>query len=291
MIARVWQWRHRRRLAIVAIAFLLGVILALGMREILIEEIPIFGFHDIVDLENPDDLPPRRLEASSDYDIQRFSVFLETLVQQDYWFLTSQDLYDYFLSPQPLPIPSDRRQQKKVAIALDDGYQSAHRNLLPLLETMEEKYGTVVKLIWFVNPAFMGLSGTTLPHASCEELRAGVAKGYYDLQSHTSNHRDLTQLSPRERDSELSGSQTILRACIRDLVPEQTVAAHLAYPFGAIDDSAIADVKKYYLSGYVYDGRLMKLNGTLDRYRIPRLTVNRQRSVRQLLRLAAGGWL
>ncbi|MDC0833173.1 Polysaccharide deacetylase [Geitlerinema sp. FC II] len=290
-----WKDFKRRKLfktvTVIVLAFLFGLGLFRISTELLFEEIPVFGFHDIIDRDNPQERPPDRLEWSSDYFKQDFEAFLTQLVRKNYWFLTTEELYDYFLADPPKPIPSEKRKQKKVLISFDDGYKSAHQNILPILEKLDRTYNTPIKIVWFINPAFMGIPGTALDRASCQDFRTGLAKGYYDLQSHTSNHENLTTLDSKDLKKELLGSQKLLRACTENLDPTNQVANHLAYPFGAVNRFALKEVKKYYKSGYLYNGKTLRIDWFRDRYFLPRITVNRNHSVEQLLNIASGGWL
>ena len=283
--------RHRwRRYAAIAISIFLFFLAARVVFELTVDEVAVFGFHDIIDLENPAERPPQRPEQPGDYTKQDFSTFLEALIEENYWFLTAQDLYDYFLSPAKKPLPPDRIGRKKVAIALDDGYKSAHQNAIAVLEDLEARYQRKIKLIWFVNPAFLGVPGTVLDHATCEELRDGFERGFYDLQSHGAHHQNLTELEPDALEKELVSAQEILQSCLAG-VPTDRIAQHISYPFGKIDRRTQPYVAKHYRTGYLYDGTTLKLHGFVDRYRLPRIVVNHDRTPERLLWLARGGWL
>ena len=53
----------------------------------------------------------------------------------------------------------------------------------------------------------MGKRGVFLEHASCEELRKGFRKGFFDIQSHTLNHKKLPTLSAEDLNYEISEDQ------------------------------------------------------------------------------------
>ncbi len=273
-----------------AIAFLLGLILVMIGGELLIEKIAIFGFHDIIEIDNPRNQPPQRPEFSADYSINKFEAFLRELVARNYWFLSSQDLYNYYFKTPPDPIPVNYKSRPKVMVTIDDGYREAHLNVLPLLEQLHRETVEKLTVVWFINSSFMGVPGSYLEHASCEELREGVIRGYYDIQSHGANHDNLTLISEEEVHKEVGRSQQELRDCLAGLEGTETVANHISYPFGAIDDNALEIVKLYHQSGYLYNTRSLRLTPFRDPYFIPRQTVNRNTSVGRLLRLAAGGW-
>ncbi|MFP4221284.1 MAG: polysaccharide deacetylase family protein [Phormidium sp.] len=273
-----------------AIAFLLGLSLVIIGGELLIEKIAIFGFHDIVDVDNPQQELPQRPEFAADYRIDQFEELLRELVERGYWFLSSQDLYNYYYKQPVDPLPIIYKTRPKVMITIDDGYRDAHLNVLPLLERLYRETGEKITVVWFVNSSFMGVPGTYLEHASCEELREGVMRGYYDIQSHGANHENLTLISDEDVDKEVRRSQQELRDCLAGLEGTETVANHLSYPFGAIDDNALEIVETYHQSGYLYNTRSLRLTPFRNPYFIPRQTVNRNTSVGRLLRLAAGGW-
>lgn len=283
---------RRKHLVNFFLAFLLTFIIHKIVVAIVTVKIPIFGFHNIVDRQNPKEMSPSRPHFQSDYSQSDLEVFLDNLVRDNYWFMTTQELYDYYLSNPNKPIPPEHRYQKKVMITFDDGYKSVYTYLLPILEKLEKKYGKKVKVVLFINPAFMGHHGTVLDKASCQELREGFQKGFYDLQSHGLNHENLTTISLKSLERELAESQIQLRKCTYGLDGNETVANHIAYPYGAINKNVEKYVAKYYLSGYLYNSLTFHLGFFQpEKYYIPRLTANKKHSVGHLKTMAAGGWL
>ncbi len=283
---------RKKRLTSFLLALILGLVLTRVMFETITDEIAIFGFHDIINLDNPNELPPKRTESDGDYTKQDLEKFIDSLVLDNYWFLSSQELYDYFLSVNNKKIPDEHQGQKKVMLTVDDGYKSAHVNLMSLAESIEEKYGKKIKIVWFLNPSFLGINGVELDHASCEDLRAGLEKGFYDLQSHGANHKDLTTLKVKDLEKELLNSQQILKECTQDLDSNKTVASHIAYPFGEVNDQVEKYVAKYYLSGYLYNNLPLKLGWwSKNNYRIPRVSIHSRIPVKKLVWIASGGWL
>jgi poly-beta-1,6-N-acetyl-D-glucosamine N-deacetylase len=292
---RAWlqPYFNRRVRAIVAslLAIVLGFVLFRAAEELLTDEIAIFGFHDIIDLSNENEVPPKRKSFDGDYTKQDLEKLLTYLINENYWFLSSQELYDYFIKPNPDPVPEEHQKQKKVKITIDDGYENAHHNLLALAQKLEKEYGKKVVFTLFINPSFMGVPGIELDHASCDELREGVKQGYYDLQSHGANHTDFTTLSPKKLDDDLSKSQKILRNCAIGLDVKRTVANHVAYPNGAINPQVVRQVAQYYLSGYLYNNSTFKIGHLKDVYHIPRISIHTRIRAKRLMRLAEGGWL
>ncbi|HLO52556.1 MAG TPA: polysaccharide deacetylase family protein [Kamptonema sp.] len=282
----------RKRLISFVLAFILTLIVNKVVAAIVTVKISIFGFHDIVDIYNTKELPPLRPAFQSDYAQQDLELFLDNLVRENYWFMSAQELYDYYLSNPKKPLPPEHRYQKKVMITFDDGYKSVYTHLLPILERLEAKYGKKAKVVLFINPGFIGHHGTILDKANCQELREGFQKGFYDLQSHGLNHENLIMIPVKSLDRELGEAQIQLRKCTQGLDAAQTVGVHIAYPYGAVNKVAEKYVAKYYLSGYLYNSLTLKFGFfPTNKYYIPRLTANKKQSVTRLTRMAAGGWL
>jgi poly-beta-1,6-N-acetyl-D-glucosamine N-deacetylase len=283
---------RKKRILSFLLVFLLTVVSYQVILELITVEIPIFGFHDIVDIQNPQEIPPQRRDFPGDYSQQNLEPFLESLVSHNYWFLSTQELYDYFLaSPQKI-VPAEYRDRKKVMIAFDDGNKSIYTHLLPILEKLENKYGTKNKVVVFINSGFLGPHNSLIKKVKCQDLRDGFKKGFYDIQSHGLNHENLTKISLESLDRELSEDQIRLRKCTQDLDPNQTIASHIAYPFGAVNKQVDKYVAKYYTSGYLYDSLKLKLRFLPhNKYRISRLTINNKNSTKTLIRMASGNWL
>ncbi|HLO48599.1 MAG TPA: polysaccharide deacetylase family protein [Kamptonema sp.] len=249
--------------------------------------IPILGFHDIIDTQNPAELPPQRLAFTNDYTKQDLAKVLEYLVQQKFWFLSSQDLFVYFIDKSK-PIPTQHLGQKPIMLSFDDGYKGVHTNGLPVLENLEKIYKEKVKFVLFINPRFMGVDngGDYLSHTTCSDLREGYKKGFYDVQSHGFNHKDLAKIQPKDLEFELGASKFALRKCMSDLDKNKIVSAHVAYPFGSTNRKVEKLLPKYYLSGFLYDNSLLRINWFTNQYRISRITVNKTVSTKKLIAIA-----
>jgi peptidoglycan/xylan/chitin deacetylase (PgdA/CDA1 family) len=245
--------------------------------------VPILGFHGLVDMQN------KSLAVNTNemqYSQQELEKILEYLVVNDYWFLSTQELYEFFLSKSQ-PIPAKNRQQKPIMISFDDGYKSVHTKLMPILLKLEKKYNKKIKVVLFINPGNLAKPGVnSKTHLGCQELRQGLQKGFYDIQSHGLTHKDLTKLSRRELLRELVQARTILRQCTQDLDPEQRVASHFAYPYGATNKQVVSYVSRYYLTGYLYNNEVLNHTCINNYYQIPRLMVNRQKSPQELIQMA-----
>jgi poly-beta-1,6-N-acetyl-D-glucosamine N-deacetylase len=282
----------KKRIIRFLLAFFLTLISYQVILELITVEIPIFGFHDVVDIQNTQEIPPQRQDFPGDYSQQNLEPFLESLVANNYWFLSTQELYDYFLANPKKIVPAEYRDRKKVLISFDDGNKSIYTHLLPILEKLENKYGTKNKAVVFINSGFFGTNNSLIKKVNCQDLRDGFQKGFYDIQSHGLNHENLTKISLKALDRELAEDQIRLRKCTQDLDPNQTIASHIAYPFGAVNKQVDKYVTKYYKSGYLYDSLKLKLRlFPPNKYRISRLTVNSKHSAKRLINLASGSWL
>lgn len=249
--------------------------------------IPIIGFHDIVDTQNRAEQPPKRLAFPTDYTKQNFSVFLEYLIKENYWLLSSQDLYVYFIDKSQ-PIPAQNLGQKPIMLAFDDGYKGVHENALPLLEKLSVIYKEKGKFVLFVNPHFLGvdMGKDFLAHTTCNDLRDGYQKGFYDVQSHGFTHKNLTKISGKELEFEIAKSKLELRKCMGDLDKNKVIGAHIAYPYGASDWEVEEILPKYHLTGFLYDDNLFRVNRLQNNYRISRITVDKDMSPRALISIA-----
>jgi poly-beta-1,6-N-acetyl-D-glucosamine N-deacetylase len=269
----------------------LALAIGIGVIEAQVDRVAVLGFHDIIDPNLPSERAPARDPVESDYTRQDFERVLTYLVDQNYWFLTAEELYDYFAKPNPDPIPEEFKHRPRVAISIDDGYASAHAHVLKAAEKVQKRTGKTVKFIWFINPAFLGRTDTELPRMTCEDLQAGFEAGFYDVQSHTANHQDLTTLEPEAIEIEFKQARDQLVACIGDLDRQHQVARHVAYPFGKTNSTVIKYARRYHLSGYVYDSHLLRVLPWHDRYRLSRLPVNGSMPVEKLKKWASRGSL
>ena len=268
-------------------SFGLGFIIFVSFTWLILEfttpRIPLLGFHGIIGVNSQVSKPD---PLQMDYPQQELEKFIEYLVNHNYWFLSTQDLYDYFITKSKI-IPSEHLNQKPILISFDDGYKTVHAHLMPFLSRLEQKYGKKVKVVLFINPGTLAKAGSRASiHLGCQDLREGFTKGFYDIQSHGLTHKNLTQISNQELMNELREAQTQLRKCTEGLDPEQKVASHLAYPFGAYNKQTERYASNYYLSSYLYNSRILKICRLKNYHEIPRLTVNRHKSVNRLIKMA-----
>jgi peptidoglycan/xylan/chitin deacetylase (PgdA/CDA1 family) len=95
------------------------------------------------------------------YPKQDLEKFLEYLIIDNYWFLTAQDLYDFFLTKSKI-IPPEHWNQKPIMISFDDGYKTVYTILLPILDKLEKKYSKKVKVVLFINPGTFAKRGVPI---------------------------------------------------------------------------------------------------------------------------------
>ncbi|MEA5521491.1 MAG: polysaccharide deacetylase family protein [Limnoraphis robusta] len=268
--------------------FVLGVSLSGATKSTTTPSIrvPIFGFHNIIDFETAEKTKIKPLTFEHDYSKREIYTLLNYLVDNNYWFLSSQDLFTYFIQKSK-PIPSEYLNRKPVMITFDDGYLGVHENLLPILKDLEKNYGETVKVVLFINPGSMGVNlKDFVPHISCDQLREGYRRGFYDIQSHGFSHQNLSKLDLKNLELELEKSKTKLRECVADLDRNKWVGAHIAYPYGSVSPKVEKYLPKYHLTGYLYDGIISRPNRLRNPFQISRVPVNRYITPQQLIQIA-----
>ena len=102
----------------------------------------------------------------------------------------------------------------------------------------------------------------TLPLLGWGDLEHLVARGVA-VASHTRSHRSLTGLSPADLDEELLGGLDDLDARLG------ARSAHVAYPYGAVDDTVATRAAVHFRFGHTTDFRVMKRSDAA--LRLPRL--------------------
>lgn len=238
---------------------------------------PIFGLHDVININNPDEAPPKRPDYSIDYKTEDIKVFLEYLLKNNYKFLTTDEFYKKEIQNQK--INKNKINKKEIMLTFDDGYKGLYTNLLPILKELSKKYKKKVKVVLFITVGLMGNELEALKYISCEELREGFKEGYFDVQSHGYTHRNFTELNEKELEFEMKESQSYLRKCLES----DSVAKYLAYPFGAENQKVREVASKYFLSAYSYNNKYYEASKDFDKFRIPRLYVSKNNSPKELI--------
>jgi poly-beta-1,6-N-acetyl-D-glucosamine N-deacetylase len=135
-----------------AIGLITFIAISILILYITAPKIPLLGFHGIIDLEKPDQVFVQGTAFQEmAYNKQDLEPVLDYLLQNNYWFLSTQELHDYFLTKSQ-PLPSEKIGKKPIMLSFDDGYKTDYVNLLPLLESLEKKYNQKVKVVLFINP-------------------------------------------------------------------------------------------------------------------------------------------
>lgn len=270
-----------------AIAFMIGLVTTFLIFYINAPKVSIFGFHAIINIQNKNDSPFLGSSFKQmNYSRQDFEVFVGSLLNRKIWLISSEELYDYFIAKSK-PIPAEHIGEKPIMLSFDDGYKNNYTNLLYSLDRLEKKYGKKVKVVLFINPGTLATYDSNASiHMTCNDLRDGFKKGFYDIQSHGLTHKNLTKINDKELVAELEQAQATLRKCVEGLDPEGKVAAHIAYPFGAYNGKVKEYASKYYASGYLYNSKPLKLGWLRNNYEISRITVNNTQSPNKLIKIA-----
>jgi poly-beta-1,6-N-acetyl-D-glucosamine N-deacetylase len=250
-------------------------------------KVTILGFHGIHDRHHPSiGMIQNPIAQRMSYSMQDMEVLVDYLLSHNYWFLSAQDLSDFFITKKQ-EIPPEHIGQKPIMLSFDDSYKTIHTNLLPVLEKLEAKYQKKAKAILFLNPGTLSKPDhPSTTYLSCEDLRDGFAKGFYDIQSHGFSHKKLTEISAPDLDIELAQAQTQLRGCLAGLASQDAIATHIAYPYGAANAQVEKVAAQYYSSGFLYNSKILRFCWLRDRYAIPRFTVNRDKTVERLIQMA-----
>jgi peptidoglycan/xylan/chitin deacetylase (PgdA/CDA1 family) len=274
-----------RQLFLKVFTFLALLLLTLGIIvQAYAFTIPVFGFHNIIDENNPQASPSRA--ANFDYSIQDLETLIRYLIKENYWFLSSQELYDYFLQKSQ-PIPLSHAQEKPVMLTFDDGYQSLDAYVLPLLRKLQKQSKNPLKVVLFLNPVVIkkDSSKQKVRYLNCADIRRGIEEGFYDIQSHGYNHTILTKLDDTRLDKDLAKSQAYLRECSQGLPKTENVAQHLAYPYNRVDARVKKFASQYYLSGYTFQSRFRDFLFSKSPLRVPRIGVLKQDFPTRLIKL------
>ena len=127
---------------------------------------------------------------------------------------------------------------RSVVITFDDGYRDNAEIAHPILRR-EQAQATIFLVSSLLGRPTPWAGGTELaerPLMSWEEARALRADGT-ELGVHTKTHSALPGLTQEQLDDETAGSRAELEARLGPLL-------HFAYPYGKVDDAAIAAVER-----------------------------------------------
>jgi len=138
-----------------------------------------------------------------------FDKQMEYLKENNYHTITPDDLYDSLENQKELP-------ENPVLITFDDGYVDNYKNAYPILK----KYG--FKATIFVITGFMDVQPNYITWNQAKELEAnGIS-----IESHTVNHKSMTELSNEQLWQELTQSKKALEEHLGKEIK------YIAYPTG-----------------------------------------------------------
>ncbi len=147
-------------------------------------------------------------------------------------------------------LASPSRDEKRVALTFDDGYDSVYDHAWPVLRALD------IRATVFVVTHFMGkmddwdvnFGNIRFRHMDVTRIQALHDAGW-EIGSHTCSHFDLTRLSPQGRREELVLSKQELEAWLHAPV------RYISYPFGNTNAAVIADCRAAGYQGGVVMGR------------------------------------
>jgi len=218
-----------------------------------INKIPILMYHSIEKM--PKGTPLRSLHVSPNL----FKIQMLILKILGYKGLSMGELEPYLLG---------EKKGKVVGITFDDGYQNIAKNALNILK--KNNFSATCFIVanhiaknnsWDIKK---GLPKLNLMNSS--EVKNWINSGM-EIGSHTLNHPDLTNCSPKELQNEILDSKNKLEkkfnVCIK----------HFCYPYGRFNTDVINSVKKfgYFSATTVKRGRAQSYS---DLYTLPRVTIS-----------------
>lgn len=155
---------------------------------------------------------------------------------------------------------------KPIALTFDDGYENFYTNAYPLLKKYKEK-ATVNIITKFINKK---------NYLTTSQIIEMKNSGFISFESHTQTHQDLTKISDKSLDKELSGSKDDLK---NNFNIDSKV---ICYPSGKYNDNVINSAKKYYSLGLAIKNKEYNVNNDKS-YEIPRVRINRDISMQSYI--------
>lgn len=173
------------------------------------QPIPILMYH-----KTPADLPAQ----------------LEALIAKGYTSVSMLQLADFFDGLSSLPA-------KPVVITFDDGYG----NQLQAYEMLRARNMKATFYLITGGPGSQYCIGITRTNTTCgddylklEQVRMLSQSGLIEIGAHTTNHADLTSLSPDEQTSEMVENKKYLEKELNIAITT------LAYPYGKFDGTTVS---------------------------------------------------
>ena len=228
--------------------------------------IPILMYHQ-VDAEPPKGSPMRGLVVAP----RTFLRQMWALNALGYQGKSMGDLQPYLRG---------EKTGKVFGITFDDGYENNLRCALPVLQ----RFGftatcyVVADLVGQTNRWDIGRGVKPVTLMNAAELQAWLDAGQ-EVGSHTLSHANLAEIAPDDQVKEIVQSKAQLEA----LVQQPGGIKHFCYPYGGLNESAVATVRA---AGYVsatttVRGRVVV--GVSDALLLPRVLVSRTTTWMQLV--------
>ncbi len=199
-------------LAVVAVCLVVGIIVKqqgdaasaqpMPAAAVTVQEdsrtVMVLNYHKVVDEHMSLSVP-----------LADFEQHMKWLQEYGYTSITPEDLYEFIVNGRELP-------EKPVLITFDDGYKDNYTNAYPIMK----KYG--FKGTIFVVTGFLGVYDNYLTWEQAKEL----TDNGFSIESHTHNHKSMTEASDDDISRELAKS--------RDTIKEKlgVEADFIAYPTG-----------------------------------------------------------
>ena len=199
---------------------------------------------DYVYLKHDENLRKKRIKKTN----QKYGKIIPILVYHDvsniavgdrYYFVKIKEFQDQmnylkennyktlFLSQ----LSSAYKYENPIIITFDDGYKGVYENAFPILKSLGLK-ATVFMISDNINEKEYYMNQKSMLEMSKSNL--------IEIGSHSVTHPDLTSLSQKELDNELSTSKSNLEKIIGKKVN------CFSYPMGKYNDTVITATKKYY---------------------------------------------
>jgi len=133
--------------------------------------------------------------------------------------------------------------QQGIIITFDDGEQSVYKNAFPLLKeyNMKALVFLIVDYIGKENVWDVSMTGTRTKHLTWDEIHE-MSEWGIEFGSHTMSHRNLTHVSEKERETELTLSRHLIEK-------EVGYCRSLSYPFNRINDTVVVAAQR---AGFSY---------------------------------------
>mgnify|MGYP002854074246 CR=1 FL=1 len=135
--------------------------------------VPILTYYQVNDID----------QNARTLTVEQFDAQMKYLVDNGYNILTPTELLDAWQSGGDIP-------KNSVVITFDDGHIDVYKNVFPILK----KYN--VKATFFLTTDFVNLYPN---YVTWDQLREMQASGLVDIESHTLNHKRLTEIRSRDK--------------------------------------------------------------------------------------------